>query len=73
MIWNRFLYPQTKKIQAVTAFTFDGTQKKEKEQVDPKEVEAKQKRTQVLFHGQQAVAKLREAFDMLSNSMGLKV
>ena len=57
----------------MTAFTFDGNQKKEKEQIDPKEQEAKQKRTQVLFHGQQAVSKLREAFDMLSNSLGLKV
>lgn len=64
---------ETRKVQTMTAFTFNGNQKKEKEQIDPKEQEAKQKRTQVLFLGQTSVAKLREAFDMLSNSLGLKV
>ena len=67
---------QTKKVQAVTAFSFgqDGNQgKKAKETIDPKEQEAKQKKSQVIFNGQHAVSKLREAFDMLSNSLGLQV
>ena len=68
-----YVYFQSKKVQAITAFSFDQEAKKGKESLDPKEVEAKQKRSQVLFYGQHAVSKLREAFDMLSNSLGLQV
>ena len=57
----------------MTAFTFENNQPKKKETADPKEQEARQKKTQVLFNGQHAVSKLREAFDMLSNSLGLQV
>ena len=44
----------------MTAFTFDsGIQKKEKEKeaADPKDLEGKQKKNQVMFLGQQAMGK----------------
>lgn len=41
--------------------------------MDPREMEAKQKKSQVVTSGQRAVAILREAYDMLSNSLNIQV
>ncbi|KAL5004734.1 hypothetical protein ScPMuIL_018190 [Solemya velum] len=45
---------------------------KGKNQMDPREMEAKQKKSQVVTSGQRAVAILREAYDMLSNSLNIQ-
>lgn len=61
------------KIQSMKAFTFDqSTAKKQKELKDPKEEEARQKKSNVIFSGQHAVSILRDAFDTLSNSLNLQ-
>ena len=62
------------KFQSMKAFTFDNNvvSKKEKEVRDSKEEEDRQKKSQVIFNGQHACAKLRESFDCLSSSIELQ-
>lgn len=63
------------KIQSMKAFTFDNSVsglKKQKDKKDMKEEEARSKKNAAILSGQQAVAKLREAYDLLSSSMNIQ-
>jgi len=54
-------------------FTQDADTKKPKTKKDNKEEKLRHKRSQVISCGQQACAKLKEAFDILSSSLSIEV
>ncbi|KAL4220763.1 hypothetical protein ACF0H5_021157 [Mactra antiquata] len=65
--------PQAK-VQAMKAFDFNSQPggKKPKEVNSTKDEETRQMKSAVVFNGQHACSKLREAFDMLSGSLNLQ-
>ena len=65
---------QETKVNGVRAFDFGGhTNASKKKEVDPREVEARQKRAQVLFCGQNISSLLKEVYDLLSTTLNLQV
>ena len=61
-------------MNGVRAFDFGGhTNASKKKEVDPREVEARQKRAQVLFCGQNISSLLKEVYDLLSTTLNLQV
>lgn len=65
---------QETKLNGVRAFYFGGhTNASKKKEVDPREVEARQKRAQVLFCGQNISSLLKEVYDLLSTTLNLQV
>nr|XP_022290539.1 uncharacterized protein LOC111102179 [Crassostrea virginica] len=72
---SRMIYkdPQETKVNGVRAFDFGGhTNASKKKEVDPREVEARQKRAQVLFCGQNISSLLKEVYDLLSTTLNLQ-
>jgi hypothetical protein len=60
-------------MQTPKSFNSQVAAKKQNDTKDYKDEQAKQSKDSVLFNGQQACAKLREAFDILSAALKLQV
>ena len=62
------------KVQGIKAFDFGANENvKQKKETDPKETEARQKKSQAFFNGQKACTLLKDAYELLSSSLGLQV
>lgn len=69
---NEFQAAKTQTIRTLQ-FGQEAEVNKQKDHKDPKEEESKRKRSQAIFCGQSACAKLKEAFDLLSQSLSIQV